>query len=50
MSNIADSESGDEKYMKCLVGDPEGKRKRGRTGNGREYKIEGMSFVYHFST
>ena len=29
MSNIADSESGDEKYMKCLVGDPEGKRKRG---------------------
>jgi len=39
MSNIAESERDDEKYIKCLVGDPEGKRKLVRTGNNREYKI-----------
>jgi len=39
MSNTAESESDDEKYIKCLVEVPEGKRKRGRTGNGLENKI-----------
>jgi len=39
MSNTAESERGDEKYIKCLVGDPEGKRKRARNGNGLENKI-----------
>ena len=50
MCNIAESERGDEKYMKCLVGDPEGKRKRARTGKVWEYKILGMNFVYYFWT
>ena len=39
MSNIAGSESVNMKYIKYLVGDPEGKRKLARTGNGRVYTI-----------
>ena len=50
MSNIAESERADEKYIKCLVGDPEGKRKLARTGKSRENKLYGMKCVYYFST
>jgi hypothetical protein len=38
MCNIAESERGDEKYIKYLVGDPEGKRIRGELEMGWKIK------------